>query len=273
MFLGYLQDSGYSEPTLRDWTPALTKRFADDELSRCKASTVRRRLWTLKVFSDNIRKHIDFPCPFDGVRFPSVQEVLPGRLTDEQLEAVLETAWTVGNTTYQQHRNFAAVSTLLETALRASELLSIRGHQVDMLENAIHSIRTKQTKFVTKHITKRLAVVFQSYLPARVNALARVGALEHQSCPLFVSFYQYQPTKPESFTWSYASLSHMLDRIKEVTGINVHAHLFRHTAAHRLFERTRDIRLVQRHLNHSDIKTSLQYLKTTDDELIRALDK
>ena len=65
-------------------------------------------------------------------------------------------------------------------------------------------------------------------------------------------------------------VSDLFKRLKKKTGIDVHAHLLRHTHATIYYQTTKDIKQVQERLGHSQIQTTMNMYLHPSDEDIRA---
>lgn len=66
----------------------------------------------------------------------------------------------------------------------------------------------------------------------------------------------------------YQDISALFKRIKQKTGIDVHAHLLRHTHATIYYRQTKDIKQVQERLGHSQIQTTMNmYLHPSDEDI------
>ena len=65
----------------------------------------------------------------------------------------------------------------------------------------------------------------------------------------------------------YTDVQSLFKRLKKKTGIDAHAHLLRHTHASIYYQTTKDIKLVQERLGHSQIQTTMNiYVHQTDEE-------
>jgi integrase len=66
----------------------------------------------------------------------------------------------------------------------------------------------------------------------------------------------------------YQDVSDLFKRLKKKTGIDVHAHLLRHTHATIYYQTTKDIKQVQERLGHSQIQTTMNlYLHPSDEDI------
>ena len=65
----------------------------------------------------------------------------------------------------------------------------------------------------------------------------------------------------------------MVKRLAEDAGIDkeIHPHTLRHTFATNLLRQTKNLRLVQKALGHSNIETTVVYTHIEDDELEAAM--
>nr|WP_243449148.1 tyrosine-type recombinase/integrase [Clostridium butyricum] len=69
---------------------------------------------------------------------------------------------------------------------------------------------------------------------------------------------------------NYSDVNALFRRLKHKTGIDVHAHLFRHTHATIYYHQTKDIKQVQERLGHKQIQTTMNMYLHPSDEDIRA---
>ena len=68
----------------------------------------------------------------------------------------------------------------------------------------------------------------------------------------------------------YPDVSDLFKRLRKKTGIDVHAHLLRHTHATIFYQATKDIKHLQERLGHSQIQTTMNMYLHPSDEDIRA---
>lgn len=67
---------------------------------------------------------------------------------------------------------------------------------------------------------------------------------------------------------TYQNVSDLFKMIKKKTGLDVYAHLIRHTHATIFYQKTKDIKLLQERIGHSSIQTTMNiYLHPTDEEI------
>lgn len=256
MFLAFLQGKGHCPPLLKHWTHGLSIEFRDSRLKEGAApATVYRELATLKHFGRALSDKYGIRNPMDNIKSPKPLMLKPKRLTDSQLSMVLQVAGTIGHSDYLKSRNVCVIMLALETALRASEIIALSLEQVSLADRIITNILTKGSKITYKPITERLLPILTNYIQER-KRFAR------HSPALFVS--------SRGGRMSYEALKRLMHQVGDVSGFRLHAHLLRHTKAHRVYEHTKDIRAVQKVLGHADIKTSMKYAGIEEEELRRA---
>ena len=67
---------------------------------------------------------------------------------------------------------------------------------------------------------------------------------------------------------TYSDVEALFKRLRKKTDISVHPHLFRHTHATMYYQETKDIKVVQERLGHSQIQTTMNlYLHPSDEDL------
>src|SRR4030088_1976071 len=79
--------------------------------------------------------------------------------------------------------------------------------------------------------------------------------------------------KGKRYPITYSGLKSAWKRLRAVAGVSdFRFHDFRHDFATKLLRETRNLKLVQKALNHADIKTTTKYAHVVDDDLVAGLD-
>lgn len=175
----------------------------------------------------------------------------PRVLTPSEVDQLLRTIRSEsGNEARRDHLLFVL---MLKTGIRLSSALSLKPMDVDPVRGEIH-LRTLKND-------RRDKVFFGQ----EVQALLIEYLSDHPGGPLF----QSRSGNELSHRHVQRRLSHWLEK----AGLNTRysPHSLRHTFATELFNKTRDIRLVQTALHHQNIASTMIYARTTDDQLREAL--
>jgi len=163
------------------------------------------------------------------------------------------------------------IKLLYETGLRIGEALSLfiedivfdhnKGHRIKLVDRGELSngamLKTGEREI---HISQELIDLFDDY------AYDILDELEIDTNFVFVKLRGKNKGKP----LEYADVSDLFKRLKKKTGIDVHAHLLRHTHATIYYQTTKDIKQVQERLGHSQIQTTMNMYLHPSDEYIRA---
>ena len=157
---------------------------------------------------------------------------------------------------------------LFETGLRIGEALSLyisdfkrdykAGYHIQLvnrgeLKNGA-KLKTDERKI---EISSDLMDLYDDYLYEILDEL------ETETNFLFVKLKGANKGEPLEYT----DVQSLFKRLKKKTGIDAHAHLLRHTHASIYYQTTKDIKLVQERLGHSQIQTTMNiYVHQTDEE-------
>ena len=157
---------------------------------------------------------------------------------------------------------------LFETGLRIGEALSLyisdfkrdykAGYHIQLvnrgeLKNGA-KLKTDERKI---EISSDLMDLYDDYLYEILDEL------ETETNFLFVKLKGVNKGEPLEYT----DVQSLFKRLKKKTGIDAHAHLLRHTHAAIYYQTTKDIKLVQERLGHSQIQTTMNiYVHQTDEE-------
>lgn len=184
-------------------------------------------------------------------------------LTKEEMQKVYNATTNI--------RDEFLIKLLFETGLRIGEALSLfiediifdhnKGHKIRLVDRGELSngarLKTGEREI---HISQELIDLFDDY------AYDILDELEIDTNFVFVKLRGQNKGQP----LEYQDVSDLFKRLKKKTGIDVHAHLLRHTHATIYYQTTKDIKQVQERLGHSQIQTTMNMYLHPSDEDIRA---
>jgi len=179
---------------------------------------------------------------------------LPSHMQDKELKKFLMAIETTEFKNYSAAKNRLLIKTILYTGMRVSEALGL--HVKDMiLEDNFYTfqIRGKGNK-------PRLAMIKQHYIQKDLNEWLEYINIE--------SPFLFQSRTGKTLTQSY--VSYIMDKILLNAGVRKEkngAHMLRHTFATKLYQKNKDLVLVQEALGHADINTSRIYTHFDQDKL------
>ena len=185
------------------------------------------------------------------------QRNLPVYLTPEEVKALLKAMQEIRG--WQAQRDFTAISIILHTGIRLSELTGIDVDDVDLHSSKLRLKRTKGGQPAVKHINAKLKNVLEPFIQQRL-------VIENDCPALFLSQWNRRLSDRQ-----YAL---RLDKWALKASINkrVTPHVLRHTFATNLYARTKNLIAVQKALGHEYITTTQIYTHIHDEELRDALE-
>lgn len=144
----------------------------------------------------------------------------------------------------------ALIETLLSTGVRVDELSKMNISDIDFSTMTVHVLHGKGSKERTTYINNIGRKHLMAYLESR----------EDDTLPLFVN---YRKTRLNN-----GGIRNILNKIGARAGVeNVHPHRFRRTFATGLAARGMDIQEIQRLLGHSNVNTTMRYIKINDSQV------
>lgn len=171
---------------------------------------------------------------------------LPSHMQDKELKRFLEAIETTKFKEYAQAKNRLLIKTILYSGMRVSEALGL--HVKDMvLEDGYYIFHIKG-----KGNKPRVAMIKQKYIKKDLEEWLRIR--DKNTALLF------QSRTAKALTQSY--VSYIMDKMLLKAGIRKEkngAHMLRHTFATKLYQKNRDLVLVQEALGHANINTSRIY--------------
>lgn len=170
---------------------------------------------------------------------------LPTFMHDDEIKRFLEAIETTEFKPYAQAKNRLLIKVILYTGMRVSEALSIK--QKDM-----HKENGYYVFLITgKGNKQRIAMIKEHYIQKDLDEWEEFRS---NSTLLFCSRTNKALSQPY--------VSYIMDKILLNAGIRKEkngAHMLRHTFATRLYQKNRDLILVQEALGHADLNTSRIY--------------
>ena len=185
-------------------------------------------------------------------------------LTKEEVEKIYNATTNI--------RDEFLIKLLFETGMRIGEALSLfiediiydhkKGHKISIVDRGELENRAniKTGSSVRKiDISQELIDLFDDY------AYDILDELEIDTNFVFVKLRGKNKGQP----LEYQDVSDLFKRLTKKTGIDVHAHLLRHTHATMYYQQTKDVKVLQERLGHSQIQTTMKFYVHPSDEDIR----
>ena len=161
------------------------------------------------------------------------------------------------------------IKLLFETGLRIGEALSLfiediifdhnKGHRIKLVDRGeLQNGAKLKTGEREIYISQELINLFDDY------AYEILDELEIDTNFIFIKIKGKNKGKP----LEYQDVSDLFKRLRRKTGIDIHAHLLRHTHATLFYKATKDIKQVQERLGHSQIQTTINmYLHNSEEDI------
>lgn len=185
---------------------------------------------------------------------------LPDVLTEKEISALLKQPNKRAPTGL---RNLCIMRIMLDAGLRASEVINLNINDIDWESGWLKVRQGKGKKDRILWLNEDALNLLKEWRNRRLT----IGAIgdKGDSDRLFVTL--------DGKVLSDRYLRAMVKRYACKAGIpkNVHPHTLRHTFGTDLYKSTRNIRLVQKALGHSDLSTTMIYTHIMDEELEDAM--
>jgi site-specific recombinase XerD len=218
-FLQYAEKKGLNENTLKD--------YVQKNLKIKNPASVRRDLFAIKFFFKNVlNQSMNLPNP-------KKNKTLPNILTMEEIKKMIDSTSNI------KHK--LIIKLLYGCGLRVSEIVNLKKENINFDENLIHIKLAKGKKDRFVKIPESISDELKKY--------CGLSNLEI----LFPSNRGGKLTKN--------TIQKIVQNSAKKAGIKkrVYPHLLRHSFATHLLEQGTDLRIIQKLLGHSDIKTTQIY--------------
>lgn len=260
-FLLFLERSAPECCTWEEVDTSLLRRYLSDVQSRCKKSTVARRLSCLRSFFRFLTaRHLVKADPTAGLSSPRLDRRLPkvaDRTLIERLLLAPDPATPAGL------RDRALLELLYATGVRGSELEAMNLNDVDFPAREIR-VRGKGGKERIVLFGQAAQEALADYLAFGRPHFVRPGRRE---AALFLNRFGSR--------LSVRSVRNILNRYVAQVAATVHLspHALRHTFATHLLEGGADLRVIQELLGHSSLQTTQIYTHVGTQRLRQTLRK
>jgi site-specific recombinase XerD len=226
-------------------------RFNHAQDKGLSGHTVNCYLRSLRIFfSWLISEDIIETNPFDRVKIPRPTRKVIATFSDFQIRQLLN---AVDTGTAGGYRNLTIIMTLLDTAMRVSELCTLRLGNV-WLEEGMLKVLGKGNKERLTPMGKQVQRLLWRYInryrpqPAKSN-----------TDPLFLTADGRPLTKDR-----VEKIMSYYGKKAEISGVRCSPHTFRHTAAVRFLRNGGDIFSLQRILGHTSLEMTRKYCELAD---------
>lgn len=224
---------------------------------KLESRTVARNLVTLRNFFRFAQvQELITTDPSVNLESPKIRRSLPGYLRLEEIERLLNQP---DSTTALGLRDRAMLEVLYSTGLRVSELIGLRGSDLDSKTGCVRCIGKGDKERIVPVGRKALGIV-DKYLREARPELSR-QAKRGNSPALFVN--------RRGAALSRVGVWKILSAYGRRAGLRVALtpHMLRHSFATHLLERGADLRSVQLMLGHADISTTQIYTHVVEERL------
>lgn len=223
-------------------------------------TTINISIRTLRaIFNQLQRDELIEVNPIAKIKLLRTDIDLTNCFTDEEIKAVLQQP---NQKDYVGFRDFVAMNLLLDTGIRANELISLRVGSIDF-----------QTRFITlqgeqnKNRKPRL-VPFSAYLSKLLLQLISENQEHFKTDRIFLSSYG-EPLGQNQFN---KRLKYYADKAG-ITGKKVTAHVYRHTWARSMTLNGADPFTLQKMGGWSDIRTMRRYIQMDTEDMRKSHDE
>ncbi len=218
-FLEYTKNKGLNENSVKEYT--------QQNLQKKNPSSVRRDLFAIKFFFESVlRQKINLPNPKKNNSLPEI-------LTMGEIKKIIETI--------QNRKHRLIIKLLYGCGLRVSEIVNLKREEINFDEGLIHIKLAKEKKDRFVKIPDSIKEELKDYSRLLDGNI------------FFPSSRGGKLTKD--------TIQKIVQKSAKRAGIQkrVYPHLLRHSFATHLLEQGTDLRIIQKILGHSDIKTTQIY--------------
>ena len=187
--------------------------------------------------------------PFKGIDYPIINYDDRKYLSKQDVERIFTSLNMHASNPLIRKRNIALFSVLLYCGLRKNELISLKILDINFdskeLKVRAETSKSKRNRIIPLHREALYAI--KDYIEAR-------NSKKYKTEYLFVSNTGDRPLTTHG-------LKHLVETIKEKSGVNFHLHRFRHTFAVNLLSSGCDGLKLRQLLGHKSLRMTLAYTR------------
>lgn len=199
------------------------------------------------------------------IKGPKRQRPLPGALSEEAVDRLLEAATTMGRTEAERLRDTCLMQILYATGLRVSELVSlpIAGVRGDPRMILIRGKGGRERMVPLSPPAREALTAWIAHLDRENDARPGGGAARPRSPSLFPARGKRGHMTRERFFLLVKDLA----RVAGLDAAKISPHTLRHAFATHLLAHGADLRVIQTLLGHASIATTEIYTHVLDERL------
>ncbi len=222
-----------------------------------KSSTIARKLAAVNsLFEYLVDMELITSSPVSKSLRPKISQRVPSSLNDDEIKKIIDSAETL--------MDKLIIMVMLTTGLRSSEVLSIKVKDITVLQDGKSSL-----------IFSNLEVKKDTVAFIKVKGKGdkeRIVPISGSILKLLVEYVSLKKLQESDllFPISYKTLWNRIKKIGEKTGIKLHPHKLRHTAATKALQLGSELRVIQELLGHSSPVTTARYAKVNQKQLVEA---
>jgi len=252
-FATFLKDNNKSFDTInhKDISAWLIVNFKQGK----KAKTIARKKSSVKSFYTYLTHHHDFKeMSFEQIKTPKGDKKLPSILSVDRLSGILAHDYKDPLTI----RDIAMIDITYSCGIRLSELTGIKLNDISLSENNIR-IMGKGSKERIVCFGEKTKITLHKWLNIREDFRPNTDVL-------FIS--------KRGGAITNRAVQKRFETFAQKNGIeHIHPHMLRHSFASHLLDSSKNIRIVQELLGHSDISSTQIYTHLSIQQLAKSFDE
>jgi integrase/recombinase XerC len=263
-FCKCILDREQATPAVKDIRPAHIRQFMAQQAPKISRPSMARKLSCLRTFfayacTEGICKE----DPTTTISSPKLPRRLPRPLTQPEAARLLDQHEPATGRPEIALRNLAILETLYGGGIRASELVGLDLHDVDLWQGML-KVMGKGGKERLVPVGSKAVEALGGYIGS-ARAKLRAGGSGGSSIADKDLNAVFLNTRGGRMT--RRSLQRIVEASAAAAGLDASPHTWRHSYATHLLERGADLRSVQELLGHTSLRSTQVYTKVSSERL------